>query len=328
MDDAALLKGKGERRWVRWALCGVFAVAILAIGLWVGVAKFGWFDGSIGIAKASTEREVTRMMSRNLTEQLINDAITYKNAHEDDRGAALVVVKDTASRRQEYAEVLMKEDPDEFLRIAIWKSIRESLLDGIDGVEEEITVEGTIEILCILGGDEEEHDHEAEGNYHKVGYHVYKLVIDEDKYYEIYTADENLLEDLNPKDRVRATGYELGGKFVPDILSDSANFEVIDASLEQVDTEVRNRKVAVVMLSNTPTPRAGMATAAMYLTIMDSLKSYFEEVSFGQMTISGKENPNDAADIKGYYTLLETISNCDYSADRWEAKARAAATAG
>ena len=310
-----------EMRWPKWTFYGMMTtcavVTVLAVMLSQNVFDLRDLVDSWG------KKRTDAVMMSSLTTQAINDALILDSPDGNylELGGAKARLEKTMAQRKKYAVTLMKESPRDFLENAISSDLNDQLFWRVEDVEQEMTIEGKVEVLCVTGGEEGE-DAEVEG------YDTYQVVAGDGEVYSLYAPDEDLLEDLNTGDTVRVKGYGLDGNFVVDTLSDSANFEVkAKAAATQLAPNVVNRKVAVVMMSDAATPRSGMLTKDMYLTIMKPLRDYFEEVSFGQMTISGKDNPNDPADIVGYYQMPK-LSSCDYSAEGWEAKAKAAATAG
>ena len=312
--DASSLEDKGERKWIKRMLCGVVAVAILAAGLWVGVAKFGWFDTSIAIDTAQTEQEVVRAMSRNLTEQLLNDAIAYKNAGEGSREAAFATVRETANRRYEYIESLMREDSDEFLRLAITSDLKESLLEGVDGIEETVTVEGVLEI--------HEADVEEGGQLVDIAPFLF-LVTDDGEMISIYTPESAPVE-LMPNAWVRIVGYRLNDQIVPNTVENADNFLIIDEPNEDFNTGTP-RQVAVILINPSGVTMPANFTVANARNVMNVATNWFVDVSYGQSYLRGKMDESASADIFGPYDIASTTAGCPYNTYHTQGRAAAAA---
>jgi len=304
-------KGFLSQKWQRIALCCVLVISILAAGLWAG----GWFDKSIVITSSPSTEQVLSDMSKNLTEQLINDAIAYKNADISNRETALSTLHQTAAQRQEYIKTLMQEDPDAFLSLAITPDIRQELLQGIEGVETTVTLEGRLELIVEVA----DHNHDGRPTT------LFFLVLPSGEAKSLHLPTSASVAH-NPNDQVRVIGYELDGIFVPDTISDLNNFTVLSSSVEDNGDMASlrvsgTRQVAIILVNVngadiTHSPQHNF-TLAGALQMFDDAKSYFEEVSYGQMSISGKLNPAKSADVFGIYNITTANLPEDYHCDSY-----------
>jgi len=251
-----------------------------------------------------------------LTSQLLNEAIIYDKAGSETKAKAKEELQNTVVQRREYTAQMMKSKPKEFLKNAINDELSGGLLKNLDGLEKKTTIEGELSIICTVL-----HDANNSAKKDEVVLTTYQIFANNGEVYDLYMPDETVLENLNPGDKIKATGYELDGNFVPDTLSDSKNFATITKGVALPNAT--NNKVAVVLLNDSYANTYKMATKEQWTMIMTKMKEYFEEVSFGQMTISGKNNPSAPADIFGYYTMNAQTS-CDYMVWLNDAKAAAA----
>ena len=325
-QNTAKEEGTG-RKWQKLALCCILAVGILATGLWAGITKFGWFDSAIGIETAPTQDEIVTKMSKNLTEQLISDAIAYKNSDDANRDAAKLTMQETAIKRRAYIETLMRENPDEFLRIAITPDIKQELLQDVSGLETLMTLEGTLEIIAqtsLIGDEHDDHDeHDIDCSFDLF------LVISEDETKRLYLP-ESVPVEYGPNDFIRVTGYELNDVFIVDTVADPANFSIIlIADMDDEPPASIPRQVAVILVNVENTTIPASFTAASAMTTLNNMNNWYQEVSNNTTHFTGKLNPAVSADIFGTYkvTAANLSANCDTYYSGWHTQARTAAAA-
>ncbi|MDR0771559.1 MAG: hypothetical protein LBF15_00350 [Candidatus Peribacteria bacterium] len=244
----------------------------------------------------------TNSKSEKLSEfnkQIIEEAVILKNSSNANKEKAKNNLKNTVNQRKNHTINTMKNNPKEFLENAISSELSETLFKDIDGIEQKITLEGKIEIICELG----EHDNEDESHAHEDIF----IVTEDGTYYEVHFADEEIKYDLVPGDEVKATGYELENNFVPDTLTNSSNFEIVAAAevLSLVNATVN--RVAVILV-NFDINNSQPFSKTQIQSTMSQAREWYEETTLGNVTYAGK---NDSlVDIYGYYTV--PYNNCDY----------------
>ena len=239
--------------------------------------------------------EVNVKVFESLTSQLLNEAIIYETAEGPAKTKAKTDLLSTAVQRKEYTVTMMKKNPQEFLNNVISSDLKADMLSDVIGIEQAAKIEGEIEIVCAIDND--------------------GTVLTQDVFvtnqkgevYQLYLVDSEVLDGVQSGSKIKATGYELDGHFVPDTLSNTDNFEIVAAALQP---NAANHKVGVIM-----TYFEGEAiptrTKAQVMTAMEYNKGYMEEVSFGQLTMSGKNH--NVADIYGYYAIPKGNTACNYS---------------
>jgi len=317
------------KRWQKITLCCVLAVGVLVVGLWTGVAKFGWFDRSVAITSSPSADQILSDMSKNLTEQLINDAIAYKNADGASRETALSTLHQTAAKRQQYIKTLMQEDPDAFLSLAISQDIKQELLQGIEGIETNVALGGELKLIAEETSDHDSHDQDCAT--------LFFLVLPSGETKSLFLPT-SVPVAYNPNDIIQTVGFELDGTFVPNTVADPGNFIVIAGGIEASDNMASlstfgTRKIAVILVNVNNaaiTDNAEHAfTPSGALQMFDAAKNYYEENSYGQVSLSGKLNPAKSADVFGVYNVTtENIPNdynCNLYYNDWYNQGTAAA---
>ena len=316
-----------NKKWQKLAIYYVLFVGILSIGLWAGITKLGWFDNSVAISSSPTDSEIVSEMSKNLTEQLINDAIAYKNSNDNNRETALSILHQTADRRQEYIKALMKEDPDAFLRLAITPDIKDELLQEVNGIEATVTLEGKLEIIAQteIFEDETENHHDHDHDHLNCTYSFF-LVLPSGETKNLYLPES--APAYNPNDQIKVTGYELDDNIVPDTVADPDNFAVIAAAMEPGAT-VGTHATAVFLLNVEGSTIPSSFNKTNALQTFNEVNAWFQEASLGNFRLAGKLNPSQPADIFGTYTMVADnpdLIHC-FRYNNWRGEAYAAAAA-
>jgi len=302
-----------EKKWPKRSLYGILGACLLIVGFVVGAAQLDWFSGAIGVNTVSTE--VIVGMSENLTEQLLSDSIAHQNADEADFGSSLTVMRETAAQRQKYVEMLMKESPDEFLRIAITPDVQNEYLSDVQGVERAVTAEGTLEIFEAFGNRKDGDDLDIHDTW-------LMLNTGSGESKRIYLP-ESVPVDFNPNDQIRVTGYELSNVIVPNTIADTNNFVVTAAATLEQPTGTK-RQVAIILVNvDDATPQSNF-TKANAETSMNATDKWYREASFGKVYMAGKD-ASKSADIYGIYKVTSSSSQCDSNSTTWHTQARTAA---
>jgi len=294
----------------------------LSLGLWAGIAKFGWFNGAIAISTTPTENELVLDMSKHLTEQLISDAIAYKNANAANRESARATMHETAARRQAYVKALMKEDPDTFLSLAITPDIKQELLQEVKGLEAVNSLEGKLEIVARISIGEKGHDH---ANHFSRTFDLF-LVLPSGETKNLYLP-ESVPVSYNPNDQIRVTGYELDGAIIPNITADTNNFTIIMEAAEP-PAVITPRQIAVILANVEDTELPSSFTKESALQTLDDTSNWYTEASFDNVAFFGKLDPSKSADIFGVYRVsaADITSSCDNYYSNWRTQAKSAAT--
>ena len=291
-------------------LSGLIILVFLSCSL-ITFGMYKQFENSAMLNFISNNVPSSERMFKDLTDQIINDAIIFKMSDSEEKEEASKELEKSIEQRKEYALKTMRESPADFLKYAISSELDNDLFNSISGIEKEVEVKGTVAVLCASEG----YSHDEESNSH-----VVYVTAEDGTMYQMHLVDSQVYFSLNTGDVVGGTGYVLENNFVPDTLTDSTNFEVLTSAAPI--TPSKNNKVALIMLTDKDTPMDKNYTKEDWLSAMGDIKKYFEEVSFGEMTISGKNNPNDPVDVYGYYTI-PTQTNCDYM--KWLSDAQEAA---
>jgi len=252
--------------------------------------------------------EVKAEVYESLTTQLLNEAIIYDKADSGSKAIAKEEMQNTIVQRKEYTTQMMKDNPKAFLEGAISSDLKNDLFKEVDGIEKFTTIEGTLEIYCAV---------DEAG---KVLYEAASVITRTGSVYQLHLADDSVLDKMTSGDTVKASGYVLEDSLVPDTLSNSNNFATITKAAALPNA--KNSKVAIILV-NFEGKTTHNLTKEQWKNSTLYLRDYFEEVSFGQLTISGKNYPLDAADVFGFYTIPAGTVACDYNS--WRTAARNAA---
>lgn len=234
-----------------------------------------------------------------LTQEVLGEARDLKNAKGEQKNQLATKIKDTAKERKGAALRVMDEDPASFLRVAVPKNLKTEVLGEVAiDVEEEATIEGTIEVYDL--------DDFEKG----VAKREHQLVTAEGKRYKLKFAQRE--PDVKTGDKVRAKGMTLDFLMAVDG-STTESFQVIQPSNVTV-AATTVKKIAVLMFTFTDNSFQYYSKETIngqIFTNTDSVKNYFREVSYGQIDIQGKVNP--AGDIYGWYQLpIAAGATCDY----------------
>lgn len=233
-----------------------------------------------------------------LTEEVLGEARDLKNAQGEQKTELAKKIKDTAKERKTTALSVIENDPTTFLRVAVPKNLKSEALSEVAGdVEEEVTLQGTLEIyeLDDFGKGEAKREHQL-------------LTADGNRYKLRFAQREPIAKS---GDKVKVKGYRLDYLMAVDG-SLEGNFQVTESSVMALGTTIK--KIAVLLFTFTDNPLQYYSKETIngqIYTNTDSVKNYFKEVSFGQVDIQGKVNP--AGDIFGWYQLpIPAGTTCDY----------------
>jgi len=305
-----------NQKWFRLALCGMLSVVVLAVGLLVGIAKLGWLnDDRASINSTFTSTEMIIEMSHNLTQQLISDAITYQNADKPNKETAKATLDTTATQRKEYIKLLMQEDPDEFLRLAISSDTKASLLEDVDGIESETTLEGIIQVYKLDF---------AEGWPTSNSTELFLEPESKEETKKIYLPESAPVANYGSGDKVRIIGFELDGAIVPNIIADTENFIILSLA-DKADKPAATKRQMAVIVVNLSDANTSMYTIPTAKSMFEDVNAWYQEASYGNTYFSGKLHPEQPADFFGVYDIASPTSPCkDYT---WESLGRTAAAA-
>jgi len=309
---------KDSNQWHQSVLHCVLIMIILASVLWIGITQFARSDDiAIEVKTAPTDNELVSAMSKNLTEQLISDAIAYRNSDAQNREATRVTMNATAAKRRSYVETLMRDNPDEFLRIAISSDIKQELLQDVTGVESIVTLEGKLEINVF--------DREENNMLIALPRQLF-IVSSSGATKGLYLPTPSISVDYGANDTVKVIGYELDDIVVPNTIADPNNFIVIDKAADPPTGTKRQVAVILVNLSDAGTPPAAFSVANALSTIT-STDLWYREASFGTVYYSGKLDSTKSADVFGVYNIAANSSNCTSTYTTWRSQAQTAAAA-
>ena len=275
-----------------WLIIGTLLMIIVGITF-----LYNRFFSVNYYAIANINVEETQILEL-LTSQIINEAIVSDQAPVSKKTVAELILESSIKQRKEYVLHMMESNPEAFLRNAISNEVRSDLFGDALGIEKEIAIEGRIEIVCDVHHKSDDHDEHAS---------TYVRVVYGDGTYTVHFPKPKMMEGLQTGDQVKIIGYALEDKIVPNTLANDDNFKVLAEATTVLPNAVNN-KVAVIMVNfaeNTSQPY----NASQVRTAMQQARDYYEEITFGQVTFSGKND--SVVDIYGYYTV--PYNNCNYS---------------
>lgn len=233
-------------------------------------------------------------LSKEEREQQISEATkTILNLANDIRSAAVeeksLIVKDLveiAKQRKQLMKDSIKDNPGAVKRNTIPKGLKQQLPDEVQLIlEEERRVSGSF--IWMVEGD---HDEKPSENFF------------------VKENNDSLVEVnfVNWDQKPPLTGYKVSMDAVlidNQAVVDASDFNVTGTTAE-LGTPTTAKKVAVIMV-NFPTNTTEISTReyvqSLVYTGPSSVRAYYQEASFGQWTIEGKNNID--GDIYGWYTV-------------------------
>lgn len=275
---------------------GVFACIQSGLVLLVALA-LGW-----GVAQAVPP--APQSSAADLTHRLVTLHIRYQLAAPTAHTALLRDLVAVAIERQRVLSALIETDPGEVLRVAMPAGIRAGLPPVIRSlIEEEIEVEGTLEIL---------HEDRDQGS----RYHYFLHTLGEK--FRLYFAAE-LPTDLETGDHVRARGIRVGAAVA--LQSGSASIQTLAAALPNTF----GAQKTLVILVNFQDMATQPYTVASAQSALAATSNFDLEGSYQQTWLTGVVDLTQAADVRGWYTIPLSSTVCDYSTLASQAKSAAAA---
>ena len=181
-----------------------YVCLVIVIGLLLIIGKLYIYNKQVNIT-AWEEEKVNEVMFKSLTTQAINEAVVFMASEEDAE-----LIRDlqlTLALRKEYALKLMTTSPEAFLESVISSEVNENIFNNMDNIEQRITLEGEIE---ITSGE--------------------IFLRTEEKTYQLYFPNQDILNDIDSGANVVANGYEVDNIFIPDTLSNNENFKIVSSS--------------------------------------------------------------------------------------------------
>lgn len=257
-------------------------VRLSVIALILGLVLAGGAGTGFGQPPAPAEQPPS---GESLTHTLVALNVRYQLAGPD-RGAQLLNdLLAVAASRREFLAARMEEDPGEVLRVAVPATIRAGLpLDVQDFVEQEVEVEGMVEVL--------HEDRDVGSRY------LYFLDTLGERFSLHFAADAPT--HLQTGAHVRVTGVRLGLALALD--SGGTSVQTLSVALPNT-FGAQNTLVMLVNFQDKATQPYTVATAQ---SIVFTTTSNFDlENSYQQTWLTG--------DVVGWYTIALSSTVCNYS---------------
>lgn len=226
----------------------------LALTLSLGLISTGIYFGMLrSVAEPWSEVEVVAYQSRMLTNELLANASLLIEPEEGETTAeeSREVLQQIATQRQEYMVDLMQVSPKDFLLNVIAPEIREEQFDGIDGIEEKVTIEGTVEMIMATPPE----DNDLQGFSTSIS-----LITSNNERYQVRLVEEEIADEIASDYRIRVTGYVLSNNIVADTLSNTENFMITAAASNNL--EISNEDYEIMAHGNVAAPTAATPTIA------------------------------------------------------------------
>lgn len=294
------------------------AIALMAIGGSL-VLAIVWYS-LIPKQKAPAVVIITPTVNQ-LHDQFVTVANDYVLAPASAQTQKVNALQQAASRRQVVMAKLLKSDPKKFLSLALTTDDRANLPADIQPlVEQEVDIQGKLIF---------EHTDSVDMKISTDQFYLES--VDANKTVQrtpIYFAIKPSLAKLNAM--VTLHGSILNGLVA--VAGDSSSVNYTSTPTTTVSTSLGPKKVAVVLF-NFPndlrtSPSISDARATVFNNSAQSPKGntgYYDEVSFGQLNLVGKNNnggTNGAGDVYGWVTIPDSYTSaCAYTT--WINSARA-----
>ena len=237
---------------------------------------------------------VVKDMAKSLTTEMVEYATSLKDAKGSEKKTLEKKLNETIKKRERYMLNLMKNDPKDFFLYTVTNKEYNEFFKDVPGVEKLVTLEGELQILCASKEDGSHSD-------------IIEMVTDEKEYYQISFTDNTIIDELNTRDKVKATGYVLASQIVTNNTA-PMNFGIMGAA--QLLPTADNHKVAIIMISFPHYPIAPWTNQAA-MTQMTAYQDWMEEVSLGNATFSGKNDP--VVDIYNNLYFVDPGVGCNYN---------------
>lgn len=234
-----------------------------------------------------------------LTVQVLSDARDYKNAKAEEKAGTKDKLKTKSTQRKAEVLKMMEQDPEGFLRVAISKDLKETLLGEVaEDIEEEVSLEGTLEVL------------EVDDFENEVSERAYYLVTRENKRLKVSFAKTET--DVLNGAKVRLKGVALADSMVVDASSGDGLTVVEEA--KDVKGASTIKKVAALLFTFsdlTTQPQTPSYIKGLIFSNSDSAKNYHNQASYYQLDIEGKVATT--GDVYGWYPInVRSADGCNY----------------
>ncbi len=204
--------------------------------------------------------------------------------------------KKQAQARKQIAVKLMKQNPAEFLKIAIPEKISSSLPEEVKPeVEAEVSLEGEIQIIHYDNFDSKQSQTE-----------YFLNTGDKQRLQLVFTGTDNAIQ---PNSKVKVKGYKLENILA--VQAGPKNLEVISSANIKPPISPEVKKVAVFLFNFTNERSEPWTTdeiKSRTFTANDSVNSYYKEVSNGKWALAGKVQPE--GDVFGWFYLETENTGC------------------
>lgn len=204
--------------------------------------------------------------------------------------------KKLAQIRKQIVIQLMKQNPTEFLKIAIPEKILNSLPEEVKPeVETEVSLEGEIQIIHFDNFDSKQSQTE-----------YFLNTGDNQRFQLFFTGTDNAVQ---PNSRVKIKGYKLEN--ILTVQTGSKNLDIISSAKTKPPVSPEVKKVAVFMFNFTnerSEPWTTEEVKSRTFTANDSANSYYKEVSNGKWALAGKVYPD--GDVFGWFHLETENTGC------------------
>jgi len=292
--NRADIAARHTRSRLRPPLAALFLFFLtLAVGAEISVAK----NATPPAPNASPE---------SLTHTLVALTVRYQLAGPSEQAQLLGDLVAVAAERQQLLAELLEDDPGEVLRLALPANLRASLpLDAQVYVEEEeVEIDGTLEVL---------HEDRDPGSRY-----LYFLDAVAGGRFSLHFAAEPPTH-LETGSRVRVRGVRVDRA----LALEGGGSSVQTLSLALPNTFGAQK--TLVILVNFQDKQTQPYTVASAQSVMNTTSNYDWEGSYQQTWLTGVVDLTQAADVRGWYTIAQSSTVCDYNTLASQAKSAATA---
>jgi uncharacterized repeat protein (TIGR01451 family) len=265
-----------------------------------------WTTHSWGADKDDILIQNSLQKVRPLTSELLRLANDVRIAAPQAKSEVVNQLTFVAQRRNHALLNIIKKHPEVVLDVALPSGILESLPSDIqDYLEEEVTLEGEVEIFHFDNFDEQ------------ISWEDYLLTTTDKKHYALHFSGErpNILSHY----RIKIRGVKVNEHIA---LKSAEGVQIL--SEDEAIPAATMKKVGIILFNfqnDTSQPYTQEHSRQVTFTASNSANAFYQETSFNKVGLEGKLRID--GDVYGWYTVPHNNTSCDYSA--WASAARTAA---
>ena len=265
------------------------SISVLAIIAYAVVSVDG---GGFDLRKKASQNNNTLTTETELIKQIKDQTLALIKTAQKPAADA----KKQAQTRKQIAVRLMKQNPAEFLKIAIPEKIRSGLPEEVKSeVETEISLEGEIQIIHYDNFDSKQSQTE-----------YFLNISGNQRLQVIFAGTDNVIQ---PNSKIKVKGYKLDN--ILTVQAGPKNVEVISKANTKPPVSPEIKKVAVFLFNFTnerSEPWTTEEIKSRTFTANDSANSYYKEASNGKWALAGKVQPE--GDVFGWFHLETENTGC------------------